>query len=32
MLTFYIPPCRKCFPAWRNVKYQHGHELHMDIF
>ncbi len=21
---FYIPPCRKTFPAWRNVKYQHG--------
>jgi hypothetical protein len=26
MLAFYIPPCRECFPAWRNVKYQHGRE------
>jgi hypothetical protein len=25
-LVFYIPPCRKCLPAWRNVKYQHGPE------
>ncbi len=24
MLLFYIPPCRKTFPAWRNVIYQHG--------
>ncbi len=24
MLAFYIPPCRKCPPAWRNVKYQYG--------
>ncbi len=24
MLLFYIPPCRKTFPAWRNVKYLHG--------
>jgi hypothetical protein len=23
MMAFYIPPCRKCLPAWRNVKYQH---------
>jgi len=24
MLVFYIPPCRKTFTAWRNVKYQRG--------
>ncbi len=24
MLLFYIPPCRKTFPAWRNVIYEHG--------
>ena len=24
MLVFYSPPCRKCLPAWRNVKYQYG--------
>ena len=24
MLLFYISPCRKTFPAWRNVIYQHG--------
>jgi hypothetical protein len=24
MLVFYIPPCRKTFMAWRNVKCQHG--------
>jgi hypothetical protein len=24
MLLFYIPPCQKTFPAWRNVKYQYG--------
>jgi hypothetical protein len=23
MLVFYIPPCRKTFTAWRNVKCQH---------
>jgi hypothetical protein len=23
VLVFYIPPCRKCLPAWRNVKNQH---------
>jgi len=24
MLVFYIPPCRKTFTAWRNVKCQRG--------
>jgi hypothetical protein len=24
ILVFYIPPCRKTFTAWRNVKCQHG--------
>jgi hypothetical protein len=23
-LVFYNPPCRKCLPEWRNVKYQRG--------
>ncbi len=23
-LAFYIPPCRKCLPAWRTVKYSLG--------
>jgi hypothetical protein len=24
MLAFYIPQCRKCLAAWRNVKYSMG--------